>query len=91
MPCYCSHFCQLIGQHPIQRNHIQCYIVISDENGSPIDSLGTASGRSTLVVVRDGAVPKMTLESNDLQLLHDIPEFKVSIVGLHVRLRGYDV
>ncbi|XP_067951223.1 BLOC-1-related complex subunit 5-like [Watersipora subatra] len=37
-------------------------------------------GKSTLVVVRDGAVPKMTLDSNELQLLRDIPEFKPLLV-----------
>jgi len=44
---------------------------VTDDLESP------STGRNTLVVVREGAVPKMTLESNELQLLQDIPEFKV--------------
>lgn len=43
-----------------------------------VDDEPSPGSKGSIVVVRDRAAPKMTLESNELQLLHDIPEFKVN-------------
>lgn len=74
----CEHFVRL-SQFSVtlqSTNNIiqQLYVYLADDEavGSP-----SSSSKNTLVVVRDGAVPKMTLDSNEVQLLSDIPEFKV--------------
>lgn len=62
-----------------------CYKV----TGYLLDDDASSGNKGSIVVVRDRATPKMTLNSNELQLLQDIPEFKVICWHSKVLVRSY--